>query len=88
MMPHMLTGHFGSLGNVLDTFFAGHIQSAKRVVNVTRILAVLPYVAAMVLAIVVVDLLFLRHRAGLRLVVNIGIVALFAGFYWRLLGGR
>jgi hypothetical protein len=42
-------------------------------------------VAAMIVVIVVVDLLFFRDRFWERLVANIGIVLLFAAFYMRFL---
>ena len=43
------------------------------------------YVALMVAAIVAVDLVFFRGRFWERLIVNIGIVLVFAAFYWRFL---
>jgi len=43
------------------------------------------YVAAMVAVIVGVDFGFFRHRFWERLAVNIGIVLVFAAFYWRFL---
>ena len=46
-----------------------------------RPIATVLYVLAMVVTIVVVDVLFLRHRFGLRLVVNVGIVLVFVAFY-------
>ena len=59
--------------------------SAKGVGMGTR-LAVVLYVVAMVAAIVGVDLAFLRHQFWARLIVNIGIVLVFAAFYLRFLG--
>jgi hypothetical protein len=47
--------------------------------------AVVLYVLAMVAAIVVVDVLFLRHHFWLRLAVNVGIVLVFAALYFRFL---
>jgi hypothetical protein len=47
--------------------------------------AVALYVAAMVAIIVTVDFAFLRHRFTERLIINIGIVLVFAAFYWRFL---
>lgn len=47
----------------------------------TRQVAGVLYVAAMVVVIVGVDFTFLRHRFWERLTVNIGIVAVFAAFY-------
>lgn len=41
------------------------------------------YVVAMVVIVVGVDVLFLRHQFWPRLLVNIGIVAVFgAGYFW------
>ncbi len=48
--------------------------------------AVVLYVVAMGAVIVGVDLLFFRNRFWERLIVNIGIVLVFAAFYWRFLG--
>ena len=44
------------------------------------------YLAVMVAAIVGVDLTFFRHHLWERLAVNIGIVLVFAAFYFRFLG--
>ena len=43
------------------------------------------YVLAMVLAVVAVDVLFLRHQFWGRLAVNIGIVLAFTAFYFSFL---
>jgi hypothetical protein len=43
------------------------------------------YVLAMVAVVVGVDVLFLRHQFWPRLLVNIGIVAVFVAFYFRFL---
>lgn len=43
------------------------------------------YVMAMVVVIVGIDVAFFRNRFWERLVVNIGIVLVFAAFYWRFL---
>jgi hypothetical protein len=43
------------------------------------------YVALMVAIVVAVDLLFFRNRPWERLIANIGIVLVFAVFYWRFL---
>jgi hypothetical protein len=48
-----------------------------------RRIAVAIYVVAMVAVIVGVDLLFFRNRFWERLAANIGIVLLFAAFYFR-----
>jgi len=39
------------------------------------------YVLAMVAVVVGVDVLFFRHHFWARLIVNVGIVLVFAGFY-------
>lgn len=51
----------------------------------TRRVAVLFYVVAMAATIVGVDLVFFRNRLWERLAVNIGIVLVFAAFYFRFL---
>jgi hypothetical protein len=43
------------------------------------------YVLAMVAVIVGVDILFFRHQFWARLIVNVGIVLVFAAFYFRFL---
>ncbi len=50
----------------------------------TKATAVL-YVLLMAAIVVAVDFLFFRHRFSERLMVNIGIVLVFAAFYWRFL---
>jgi len=50
-----------------------------------RQLAIVLYVAAMAAGIVGVDLLFFKNRFWERLTVNIGIVLVFAAFYFRFL---
>lgn len=47
--------------------------------------AVALYVLAMVAVVVAVDVLFFRHQLWERLLVNIGIVIVFAAFYLRFL---
>jgi hypothetical protein len=47
--------------------------------------AVMLYVLALVAAVVGVDVLFFRHHAWERLMVNVGIVLVFAAFYLRFL---
>ena len=51
-----------------------------------RRVAVVLYIVLMVAVVVGVDFLFLRHRFWERLMVNIGIVVVFAAFYMRFLG--
>jgi hypothetical protein len=43
------------------------------------------YVLAMVAVVVGVDVLFFRHQFWLRLMINVGIVLVFAAFYFRFL---
>jgi hypothetical protein len=43
------------------------------------------YVAALIAVVVGVDVLFFRHRFWERLMVNVGIVLVFAAFYLRFL---
>jgi len=43
------------------------------------------YGVALVAVVVGVDVLFFRNRFWERLMVNVGIVLVFAAFYWRLL---
>ena len=50
----------------------------------SRIVIVL-YVLAMVAVVVGVDVLFFRHQFWARLLVNVGIVLVFAAFYFRFL---
>jgi uncharacterized membrane protein len=44
------------------------------------------YVAAMVAVVVGVDVAFFRHHLWQRLTVNVGIVLVFAAFYFRFIG--
>ena len=48
----------------------------------SRHLALVLYVVAMATVIIAVDILFFKHRFWPRLVANIGIVLLFAAFYF------
>jgi hypothetical protein len=50
-----------------------------------REVAVVLYAVAMAAVIVGVDVVFFRNRFWGRLTVNIGIVLVFAAFYWRFL---
>jgi hypothetical protein len=52
---------------------------------VGRQAAAVLYVLAMVGVVVGVDVLFFRHQLWERLVVNVGIVLVFAAFYFRFL---
>ena len=50
-----------------------------------RHIAIVLYVVAMAAVIVAVDFLFFRNRFWERLTVNIGVVLVFAAFYFRFL---
>jgi len=52
---------------------------------VGRQAAVVLYVLALIAVVVGVDILFFRHHLWERLIVNVGIVLVFAAFYWRFL---
>jgi hypothetical protein len=52
---------------------------------VRRRAAIVLYVLALVAVVVGVDVLFFRNRLWERLTVNVGIVLVFAAFYWRFL---
>jgi protein-S-isoprenylcysteine O-methyltransferase Ste14 len=49
----------------------------------TRNMPVVLYVVALIAVVVSVDVLFFRHHLWERLIVNIGIVLVFAAFYLR-----
>jgi protein-S-isoprenylcysteine O-methyltransferase Ste14 len=49
----------------------------------TRPMPVVLYVVALIAVVVSVDVLFFRHHLWERLIVNIGIVLVFAAFYLR-----
>jgi type IV secretory pathway VirB2 component (pilin) len=50
-----------------------------------RKVAVVLYVLALIAVVVGVDVLFFRHHLWERLIVNVGIVLVFAAFYFRFL---
>ena len=50
-----------------------------------RQVGVVLYVLALIAVVVSVDILFFRHHLWVRLIVNIGIVLVFAAFYLRFL---
>ena len=51
----------------------------------TRNMSVVLYIVVMIAVVVSVDLLFFKNRFWERLIVNIGIVLVFAAFYLRFL---
>lgn len=50
-----------------------------------RYIHVVPYILVLIAVVVSVDLLFFKNRFWERLIVNIGIVLIFAAFYLRFL---
>jgi len=61
------------------------VNSSQNRTEMGRQAAVVLYVAAMVAVIVVVDFAFFRNRFWERLTANIGIVLVFAAFYFKFL---
>jgi len=55
------------------------------VIEMTRNMSVMLYILVMIAVVVSVDLLFFKNRFWERLIVNIGIVLVFAAFYLRFL---
>ena len=60
-----------------------HLVARSRNEPVRRPAIFVPFVLAMVAVVVAVDILFFRHQPGLRLIVNVGIVLVFAALYVR-----
>ncbi len=61
------------------------VETFELVVRMTKNMSVALYVVALIAVVVSVDLLFFRNRFWERLIVNIGIVLVFAAFYLRFL---
>jgi preprotein translocase subunit SecE len=63
-------------------------QTSKKVIGIAmgRQVTVILYVVAMAIVIAGVDFAFFRNRFLERLIVNIGIVLVFAAFYFRFFG--
>jgi hypothetical protein len=72
-------------GIALPAGFIVSITRQPRDTEMGRQITVVLYVVAMAAVIAGVDLVFLRNRFWERLIVNIGIVLVFAAFYWRFL---
>ena len=62
-----------------------YVAIFEREIEMTRNMSVVLYVVVMIAVVVSVDLLFFRYRPWERLLVNIGIVLVFAAFYLRFL---
>jgi hypothetical protein len=58
---------------------------STEVIEMAKNLSVVLYVAALIAVVVIVDVLFFRQRFWERLMVNSGIVLVFAAFYFRFL---
>jgi len=54
-------------------------------IEMPRNIYVVPYILVLIAVVVSVDLLFFKNRFWERLIVNIGIVLVFAAFYLRFL---
>jgi len=54
-------------------------------IEMTRNMSVMLYILVMIAVVVSADLLFFKNRFWERLIVNIGIVLVFAAFYLRFL---
>ena len=54
-------------------------------IEMTRNMSVVLYILGLIAVVVIVDLLFFKNRFWERLIVNIGIVLVFAAFYLRFL---
>jgi len=54
-------------------------------IEMTKSMFVVLYIVALIAVVVSVDLLFFKNRFWERLIVNIGIVLVFAAFYLRFL---
>ncbi len=61
------------------------LASTPREIEMTRNMSVALYIVVLIAVVVSVDLLFFRNRFWERLMVNIGIVLVFAAFYLRFL---
>jgi len=57
----------------------------NEVIEMTRNMSVVIYVVVLIAVVISVDLLFFKNRFWERLMVNIGIVLVFAAFYLRFL---
>jgi hypothetical protein len=59
------------------------VHRHKLVIEMTRNMSVALYIMVLIAVVVSVDVLFFRNRLWERLIVNIGIVLVFAAFYLR-----
>jgi hypothetical protein len=61
------------------------LKNSKKGIKMTKSIVSALYVVMMIAVVVSADLLFFKHRFWERLMVNIGIVLVFAAFYFRFL---
>jgi hypothetical protein len=61
------------------------LKNSKKGIKMTKSIVSVLYVVMMIAVVVSADLLFFKHRFWERLMVNIGIVLVFAAFYFRFL---
>ncbi len=61
----------------------GAVETFDLVAKMTRAMGGVLYLAALIVVIVAVDVLFFRNRFWERLIVNVGIVLVFGAFYLR-----
>jgi hypothetical protein len=61
------------------------LKNSKEGIKMTKSIFSVLYVVVLIGVVVSVDLLFFKHRFWERLIVNIGIVLVFAAFYLRFL---
>jgi protein-S-isoprenylcysteine O-methyltransferase Ste14 len=61
------------------------VDTFEREIDMARNTSVVLYVVVLIAVVVSVDLLFFRNHIWERLIVNIGIVLVFAAFYLRFL---
>jgi hypothetical protein len=61
------------------------LKNSKKGIKMTKSIVSVLYVVMMIAVVVSADLLFFKHRFWERLMVNIGIVLVFAAFYLRFL---
>jgi type IV secretory pathway VirB2 component (pilin) len=62
---------------------AARVDIFELVIEMTRNMSVVLYIVVLIAVVVGVDLLFFKNRFWERLIVNIGIVLVFAAFYLR-----
>jgi hypothetical protein len=61
------------------------VKMFQRKIEMTKNMSVVVYIVVLIAVVVIVDLLFFKYRFWERLIVNIGIVLVFAAFYLRFL---